>query len=379
MVGQDDLQPVAAAAERLLHAHVGPQVSLHQPVLIAERGRSVVVRCSVQGWDGTASVVCKRNTGDDERGFTDWASLAFLSELPEAAGIAPRFFAGDPNERLLVMEDLGGSRSLADVLDTGDDVTILRTLQELARVMARLVAATFDREQNFERTRAALPGAGDLGRWREAERWLEGRARLERWADSLGVALPIGFYKAMRHVAALYAEPGPYLAFSHGDPAPSNNHVRNGQVRLIDFEHGGYRHALYDLSAWYVLCPMPEPWVAEMEHVFRTLLAESAPPDLVADHGLYDEAWAAMCAYRALAMLTWFPPELLLREHAWAPGWTMRQAMISTTLRLQQAAGSIKPLEPLAAYSEAVGAALRARWPELGDGALAWPATKGRR
>ena len=72
------LATLAATAERVVQDHVGHQVYLRDPVLIDERARSVLVRCGVQGWDGTASVVVKRNTGDDERGFTEWASLMFL-------------------------------------------------------------------------------------------------------------------------------------------------------------------------------------------------------------------------------------------------------------------------------------------------------------
>jgi hypothetical protein len=43
----------------------------------------------VTGWNGVASVVVKRNEGDDARGFTDWASLQFLSTLEAARAVAP--------------------------------------------------------------------------------------------------------------------------------------------------------------------------------------------------------------------------------------------------------------------------------------------------
>ena len=48
----------------------------------------------------------------------------------------------------------------------------------------------------------------------------------------------------------MFGEPGPFLAFTHGDPAPTNNHVAGDEVRLLDFEYGGFRHALYDITAW---------------------------------------------------------------------------------------------------------------------------------
>jgi hypothetical protein len=239
--------------------------------------------------------------------------------------------------------------------------------------MAQLIASTAGHEQDFLRIRAGLPGAMDQGRRREAERWQAGRPHLERWLTVLDLQLPRGFDRAFYHVAGLYADPGPFLAFSHGDPAPSNNHIRDDRVRLLDFEYGGYRHALYDLTAWYVLCPLPLAWLAEMEQAFRRSIAPTSVGGLVDDERSYREAWATMVAYRALAMLTWFPHDLLARDHAWTPGWTMRAALISTTRRLHQATADVVALAPLAELGAQMAATVQARWPKLRDGALRWP------
>ncbi len=361
-------------AESLVRDRWGRKIGLHAPRVVAARGRSLVVRCAVTGWDDVASLVLKRNEGDDARGFTDWASLAFLSALEEATDVAPRFYGGDARERFVVMEDLGGSRSLADLLEQADATAAVEALAALATSMARLVAATAGREETFVRLRATLPGGAGLGRQQEAARWLEARERVARWADLLAIPLPRGFDAAYAHVAAVYADPGPSLAFSHGDPAPSNNHLSPGRVRLIDFEYAGYRHALYDLTGWAILCPLPWAWVAGMECVFRRGLGADARGGPFADDGQYREAWATLCAYRALAMLTWFPPDLLAEDRAWAPGWTGRAALLSTTLRLHQTSAAAAALTPLADLGGRLSEALRARWPTLGEGAPNWPA-----
>lgn len=88
----------------------------------------------------------------------------------------------------------------------------------------------------------------------------------------------------------------------------------------------------------------------------------------------YQEAWATMCAYRALAMLTWFPTALLEKDRAWVQSWTMREATISTVLRLSEATAGVPVLEPLARFGTGMAKALRARWPGLADGAIRWPA-----
>src|SRR5919198_1464048 len=265
MDGRERLGRLAQQAEQLVRRHRGREISLRDPTVVAARERCLVVRCAVTGWDGVASVVLKRNEGDDERGFTDWASLAFLSTLEEATGIAPHFYAGDARERFFVV-------------------------------------ATSGREEIFERMRATLPGGAGLGRRREAARWLEARKRVARWAAALDLALPHGFDVACAHIAAVYADPGPYLTFSHGDPAPSNNHIATGGVRLVDFEYAGYRHALYDITAWDTLCPLPKEWMAAMEQVFRCAVGASPLGGSFLDDEQYWQAWATMCAYRALAM-----------------------------------------------------------------------------
>jgi len=374
---RDRVGMLAQQAEQLVRHHHGRGISLRDPLVVAARERSLVVRCAVTGWDGVASVVLKRNEGDDERGFTDWASLAFLSTLEEARGVAPHFYAGDARERFFVMEDLGGSRSLTDVLDNADAATVVETLRSLATSMARLVAVTSGQEEIFERMRAPLPGGAGLGRQREASRWLEARDRVAQWAAALAIPLPHSFDAACAHIAAVYADPGPYLAFSHGDPAPSNNHIAPGRARLVDFEYAGYRHALYDITGWAILCPLPWAWVAAMEWVFRHEVGASPLGGLLVDDGRYREAWAMMCAYRALAMVTWFSPDLLAQDRTWTPGWTRRAALISTTLRLHQASAGVAALEPLAELGGRMSEELRARWPELGDGVLHWSGVDG--
>ncbi|HVC83557.1 MAG TPA: phosphotransferase [Chloroflexota bacterium] len=370
------MEALAREAERLVRCRVGQKIRMSDPSLIAKRERSLVMRCTVTGWDGVASVVVKRNEGDDARGFTDWAGLQFLSTLEAAEGVAPRLYAGALEERLVVMEDLGHSRSLADVLDAGDAAPVVGVLQALASSMARLVTATAPHEAAYQRLRASLPGAEGLGRQHEARRWLAALDRVARWADALDVRLPTSFAPACEHIAAVYAEPGAYLAFSHGDPAPSNNHLAGDRVSLVDFEYAGYRHALYDLTAWETLCPLPPEWVVVMEHAFTRAAEASSLGGMPVHEKSYREARATICAYRSLAMLTWFSPGILRQDRGWTPGWTQREALISTTLRLYRLSVGVAVLAPLAELGEALAEATRTRWPELGDGLLRWPGLK---
>lgn len=362
------LEPV----EQVLRRSLDVDLALHTPVVLKDWERSTVLRCRVQSSTlDVSSLIVKTIGVNESTGFSEWASLAYLTEIGASEGIAPAFYGGDEIGRFYVLEDLGESRSLDDLLTEDNEPTIRAALRALARPMARLVAATVGGDEQFSRIRKGLPAPDIVGREPEAARWLAGRAKIDRWLEALDVDVPAGLDGCMAHVGQVFAEPGPWLAFSHGDPAPTNNHFGNGVARLVDFEYGGFRHAMYDLSAWWVLCPLPRDWVRELNREFQAQLSSSLPA--AADDRAFHEAWATMVAFRALAMLIWFPLEAVDDDRSWVDQWSVREALISTALRLHEAVMDVPDLAPAAALGEQLARAAQARWPELGDGRLHWP------
>jgi len=364
-----NLADLCAKAAVVLSRRLGETAVLDEPVLIRDQTRSIVLRCRVRtDCPDLASVIVKQIREDDARGFSDWASLVFLSKIEPAQKLAPRFLGGDAADRFFLMEDLGGSATLQDVLSSSGDADRARkTLRCLAAQMGLLQATTLARNRSFAATRAALPGAAGLGRQSEARRWRSDLENALGWFRNANCVLPAGFGPCLERVAAVYARPGPFLAFTHGDPAPSNNHVAsNGQVRLLDFEYGSFRHALYDLSAWNVLCPLPPDCVREMVDIFRAELAKAC---LAArDPARFWEAWAHLCVYRALAILTWISPDALRENRPWVDdSWTARHAVFAAVCRARDAvaAGSTPTLEPLGEALDRLASALRLRWPEF--------------
>ncbi len=170
-----DLDGLATSAAAVLRRQFDADISLCEPFLLKDTTRSLVMRCRVE-WPPTAAApvdsVIVKYVRDDARGFSDWASLAFLSDLPDAHGLVPRFLGGDIANRFFVLEDLGGSKSLEDVLRKNDANTAKATLRAMAICMARLHAATLAMEDSFEMLRLTLPDAVECSRRYEAERWL---------------------------------------------------------------------------------------------------------------------------------------------------------------------------------------------------------------
>jgi len=375
-----ELSQLAEQAGVVLSKRLHQAVTLVEPQLIKDKTRSVIVRCTVKSAGSTASVpasvIIKQIRDDVALGFSDWASLAFLATVPAAHGLVPHFWGGDAAGRFFIMADLGGSQSLEDILRGNDAPLALATLRTLAIQMAKLHAATLTREPAFEALRNTLPGASGLGRQTEAARWLQNKPKISGWFQAADCALPFDFHPCLQRIAEHYAQPGSFLCFTHGDPAPSNNHVADGQVRLVDFEYGGFRHALYDITGWNILCPLPSPCVQMMRHHFQQELALACPA--ARDQSQYNQAWATMCAFRALAILTWIGPDVLHTNRAWVDEhWTSRHAVLAAMTRLAEASHGIADLEPVYTAANLLTQALRQRWREFenpADIATQWPA-----
>ncbi|GAB4201216.1 MAG: hypothetical protein OHK0022_23010 [Roseiflexaceae bacterium] len=348
---------------------------LDNPLLLSDRGRNWVLRCRVQpAWDGCDTLIVKqrRPEADARLMQTEWACLALLADLPEAAGIAPALLAGDPQRGLLVLADLGDGGTLEEVLGDQDRAVLDQTLVALARSTARLHALTLGCEAAFAELCGRVPGLDAQARLAEAERWLTTLPRALAWTDAAGIAPPPGLEAAVALVADVYVNPGNMLALSHGDPAPSNNRLVGDRVALIDFEYGAFRHVLYDITAWQILCPLPERCVALVRREFEAELAAALPA--AADPMRFGAEWAALCAFRGLALLGWLPLAALEADRPWVGDWTVRMAALTTSARLHAATASDPQLAPVAELALRLERGLRGRWPEIGAASLPqWP------
>jgi hypothetical protein len=374
----DTHDAILARAEQLLGAAWGREVALAEPALLGDRGRNLVLRCRVypDSPAGDTLVVKWRRPDAPARLLqTEWASLALLAELPEAAGAAPLLYAGDPVEGLLVLEDLGLGGSLEDALQGRDPARLDALLADMGRCMARLQRATLGREPDFVRRCAVLPGFDPQARKAEATHW-RATTRQLAWFAVLGSEPPSGFEIALERIAADYAEPDGLLAFSHGDPAPSNNRAAGGGLRLIDFEYGAFRHLFYDLSAWAMLCPLPEPQLQLLRGAFLRELGDACPALL--DPPALRDAWATMCTYRGLAVLSWLPLSTLQTDRPWVGAWSARAAALCVCARLREQAAATPALAPVAEAADALERHLRACWPEQpADTRPPWPVFAG--
>ena len=133
-----------AAAERLLTRRAGAGVVLADPEDLGGSDRSVVARARVarNPFSLPRTLVVKHYLGEPERGRPDpfhheVASCQLFTALPADARPSPVLIAHDPATRLLVLEDLGRSSTLADKLFGPDPADAQRCLLSWARALGR--------------------------------------------------------------------------------------------------------------------------------------------------------------------------------------------------------------------------------------------------
>ena len=149
-------EPFLSDTGRILKEIWGADVRVTSADVLKDGARCRVVRCAVANApSGVLSVIVKQIKAQPERGFDEWASLAFLSALPNARDIVPRFYGGDETNRLFVMEDFGGGQTLDDLLNGSDKDAARAALGDLARQMARLHTTRWQRA--IPSTNYALP------------------------------------------------------------------------------------------------------------------------------------------------------------------------------------------------------------------------------
>ncbi|MCZ6631868.1 MAG: hypothetical protein O7G87_00555, partial [bacterium] len=245
---------VKLTAERVLSDRFGTGIRLGGGEMLGRNDRSEVYRFRIlSGPDGLPeTVVAKQGVcrheetfdasgGPAERIFNDWAGAQFLNELCGNL-ISPRFYGGDSDQGLVLVEDLKVGKNLSNLLHEDNAEVAERALVEHARVVGRMHAVTAGKVGAFNKLRNRLgrtSGAGFkigslLGTFRE----------LVGVYDSKGISTEAE--QDLNTVGASLREPGSFWAYTHNDLGPYNCLWMGDGVKLVDFEAGRFGHARLD-------------------------------------------------------------------------------------------------------------------------------------
>ncbi|MFD1674009.1 hypothetical protein [Alicyclobacillus fodiniaquatilis] len=115
------IEAVQQVVERILANAFACVVHATVTRITDEERRNQVYRCEIQGDhpDLPSSVIVKQALHGNGI-FNDWAGVQFLSQL--GVSISPRYFGGDRQTGLLLIEDIKDAKGIHDVLLDGTAV-----------------------------------------------------------------------------------------------------------------------------------------------------------------------------------------------------------------------------------------------------------------
>lgn len=327
--------------------------------------RSVIVK-KVLTADGTNF---HPNSPDEmvPRFFNDWAGLEFLSEISSGDSPAAQFYGGDREKGLMVIEDLGDGRNFYGSLRGESASAATAELIKLARALGKMHALTIDKNAAYDSIRDRL-GPRDKPLSMTGE-WQQLMGKLDAACGRVGVKPRHGTKTEMKTVAAFSAVPGPFQAYTHGDPIPMNALPVGDDRKLFDFEFGEFRHALRDgiygrvcFPTWYHINRVPSDVVKKMEIAYRAELAKGCPE--AANDTLFFRSVVEACAYWAIHSRLNFIEKVWEEDHKWGIS-TQRQILLLCFDIFGQVSEEFGHLEALGATVRDIAAKLREHWTDL--------------
>jgi hypothetical protein len=286
---------------------------------------------------------------------TEAVTLAFLADN----GVrAPRPIVADRG--ILIMEDFPEHAPLDRLIrNAGYTERAREHLIEAARLIADRHARTVGLTESFYRRLAErVPADPERDRRRFMARGWELTSGF-----AAGIGCPPGD-RAVAEAAEVYERldcPGPFLALSNGDSATNNVLVGEPADVIIDHEFAGYRHALTDLTDFYLPGPrwvtVPDAVESGFEKPYRSALAATIPE--VADDDRFGRDLAAAGLSHGFGRLGNFP-----KIDARPPGDRSRLERMITIESAAALAESRSAFPALADWCRDLGRTLRRRWPE---------------
>lgn len=293
------VEAAVAAGEAVLAHRFGSTITLTEPEVLTGSGPATVVRARIASSPfGLPRTLVIKHYPPAVPGLPDpfaqeAVSYQLFTALSAEDRMCPELLAHHGQERVVVIEDLGGAPTLQDKLLGSDARVAERALLSWARSLGRMHATTAGREADFD---ALLRRLG--GPVKQKKRMAEAVRELPDLLAETGVAMPAEVREFADH-AWEQAPSGPYRAFSPVDLSPDNNLVTTSGVRFLDFERGQVRDALIDAAHLRVpfgsgAGPQALPagmseamiavWRAEVSAIWPALADTDTLSELLLDH-----------------------------------------------------------------------------------------------
>ncbi|GCE25730.1 hypothetical protein KDA_12140 [Dictyobacter alpinus] len=364
-----------AAAEKLLTQTYGTTIRLGAGEDLGGSQRSKVYRCPViEGQDVlSSSVIIKQASQPDGTPLTDihplflneWASLQFVQALTPDEPLAPKFYAGDRNLGMFIMEDLGSGTELTHALLGNDPAQARLALLDYAGIHGHLHALSNGKQDTHKALRTAL-GSEDPSPYFNYQ-WLP--QTMEKILTTLNVTPAVGLEHELAMLQTALTNPGPFLVFIQSDACPDNVLQTQTGMRMVDFEGGMYAHALLEGAYGRVPFPtcrclyrIPEDITAEMEIRYRQELGRGCPAAL--DDALFNQGLTEACISWVLGFHSLVPLEIILPQDRFIMALTDRQRYLLFFENAARLTATHNYLPAIGATLHALAQKMRQLWPD---------------
>jgi len=290
---------------------------------------STVIRCQKE--DGTTVIVKRSNIGNGLIAH-EAGALTFLHTLPTLTGIFPDLLAYDGEESLMIVEDLAPDTSylLGNILMEGDRAKAEAALLKLQTTIAHVHGMSIGLQLEYQQIRSQFPDHAPSRH--RVNRISEGLRELAATLSTLSISPSPDFETELQNILSIMTDPGPFLAFTHGDLTPANVFYIDGDIRIFDLETHEFRHALLD-GSFGALRYLHSVWAQQIPAalrqqltiVYRDTLSMYIPE--ASDVAVFNKHLGASVA-GWLAGLCHFIERVWLADHTWGRS-TLRERILT--------------------------------------------------
>ena len=299
-------KPLVVAAEGLLSQHYSDRISIAKIERLTEPGRrNLLLRCFIEPVHGLpASFMLKKVEGkydpnnaelwDTKRFFNDWVGSQFLNTIPSKVKHSPRFYGGDRQLGMIVLEDVQHRNSLVEPLLGSNRDRAEWALFEYASCLGHLHNDTLGLAKEYSNFYQKLSLQDKL------PSISLNIPKYKSTLENLGIQVENDYLQDLEVINQASNNRDRFFAYIHTDACPDNVLDTGSELRPIDFETGCFGYIFFDLVFARMMFPscwcskrIPDTVVRQMEATYRAILLQNCPA--IEDDRLFNRGIVSAC------------------------------------------------------------------------------------
>ena len=301
--------------------------------------------------------------------FNEWATYDFFRRLGPPEPIIPRFYGGDAEAGVMVIQDLGKVESTYNATFGTDASFAEEMLIGWMKTIGKMHAFSIGYQEMFDGIRSALGPIPSQTSKTSQMRLMTDDFR--QTCELIGVRLRRGCVREIERIATIVANPGAFAALSKVDNTPGDCVKVGSKLKLLDFEFGQFQHALLDATILRMIYPTawrdeyltPASVVRRAEAAYRDELIRGCPQ--AEDDVLFARAFVEAAAYWCLDHDGQFSPEFVSGLLEKDNGWKGRQRVVQRLKVLTRTSEEFGQLSAIGATARDLESKLVDLWPEV--------------